>query len=186
MIQQSFPGGSDGKESACNVGDLGLIPGLGRSPGEGHGNPLQYSCLENPDGWRSLISDSPWDGKESDMTEHNTTAWYSKIFYSVVFSITLLWTTCSLDDVLFKTNFYWNTVDLQWCVSFQVFHVQMPLLGGYSTWLTSHWTDTRHLLFLIKADLQVKVYLTFDCIQFYHHQNEKGHPIDIYTLLYIM
>jgi len=74
MIQQSFPGGSDGKESACNVGDLGLIPGLGRSPGEGHGNPLQYSCLENPDGWRSLISDSPWDGKESDMTEHNTTA----------------------------------------------------------------------------------------------------------------
>ena len=43
-----FPGGSDGKESACNVGDLGLIPGLGRSPGEGHGYLLQYSCLENP------------------------------------------------------------------------------------------------------------------------------------------
>ena len=41
-----FPGGSDGKESACNVGDLDLIPGLGRSPG-GHGNPLQYSGLEN-------------------------------------------------------------------------------------------------------------------------------------------
>ena len=43
-----FPGGSDGKESACNVGDLGLIPGSGRSPGGGNGNPLQYSCLENP------------------------------------------------------------------------------------------------------------------------------------------
>ena len=43
-----FPGGSAGKESACSVGDLGLIPGLGRSPGEGNGNPLQYSCLENP------------------------------------------------------------------------------------------------------------------------------------------
>ena len=42
-----FPGGSDGKESACNSGDLGLIPGLGRSPGEGNGYPLQYSCLEN-------------------------------------------------------------------------------------------------------------------------------------------
>ena len=42
-----FPGGSDGKESACNSGDLGLIPGLGRSRGEGNGNPLQYSCLEN-------------------------------------------------------------------------------------------------------------------------------------------
>ena len=43
-----FPGGSDGKESACNTGDPGLIPGLGRSLGGGHGSPLQYSCLENP------------------------------------------------------------------------------------------------------------------------------------------
>ena len=43
-----FPGGLDSKESACNVGDLGSIPGLGRSPGEGNGNPLQYSCQENP------------------------------------------------------------------------------------------------------------------------------------------
>ena len=43
-----LPGGSDGKESACNVGDMGSIPGSGRSPGEGNGNPLQYSCLENP------------------------------------------------------------------------------------------------------------------------------------------
>ena len=42
-----FPGGTDGKASACNVGDPGLIPGLGRSPGEGNGNPLQHSCLEN-------------------------------------------------------------------------------------------------------------------------------------------
>ena len=42
-----FPGGSDGKESACSVGDLGSIPGSGRSPGEGNGNPFQYSCLEN-------------------------------------------------------------------------------------------------------------------------------------------
>ena len=43
-----FPGGSDGKASACNAGDQGSIPGLGRSPGEGNGNPLQHSCLENP------------------------------------------------------------------------------------------------------------------------------------------
>ena len=42
-----FPGGSDDKASACNAGDLGLIPGWGRSPGEGNGNLLQYSCLEN-------------------------------------------------------------------------------------------------------------------------------------------
>ena len=47
-LQINFPGGSDSKESSCNVGDLSLIPESGRSPGEGHGNPLQYSCLENP------------------------------------------------------------------------------------------------------------------------------------------
>ena len=45
---QGFPGGLGGKESTCNVRGLGLIPGLGRFPGRGHGNPLQYSCLENP------------------------------------------------------------------------------------------------------------------------------------------
>ena len=43
-----FPCGSAGEKSACNAGDLGLTPGLGKSPGEGNGNPLQYSCLENP------------------------------------------------------------------------------------------------------------------------------------------
>ena len=51
-------GGSDGKGSACNAGDLGLIPGSGRSPGEGNGNPLQYSCLENPmdgGGWQATV-----------------------------------------------------------------------------------------------------------------------------------
>ena len=53
-----FPGGSDGKESACSAENLDLIPGLGRSPGEGNGNPLQYSCLENPmDGraWQATV-----------------------------------------------------------------------------------------------------------------------------------
>ena len=54
-----FSGGSDGKESACNVGELGLIPGLGRYPEGGHSNPLQYSCLENPHGQRSLEGCSP-------------------------------------------------------------------------------------------------------------------------------
>jgi len=57
-ISKGFPGGSDCKESACNAGDLGLIPGLGRSPGGGHGNPLQYSCLENPmnrGAWRATV-----------------------------------------------------------------------------------------------------------------------------------
>ena len=64
-----FPGGSESKESARNAGDLGLIPGLGRSPGEEHGNPLQYSCLENPHGQKSLAGYSLWGCKESDMTE---------------------------------------------------------------------------------------------------------------------
>ena len=50
---EGFPGGSDGKESACNAGDLSSIPGLGRSPGGGRGNPLQYSCLENLHGQRT-------------------------------------------------------------------------------------------------------------------------------------
>ena len=48
FIFLGFPGGSEVKASACNAGDLGSIPGSGRSPGEGNGNPLQYSCLENP------------------------------------------------------------------------------------------------------------------------------------------
>ena len=59
-----FPCGSAGKESACNAGDLGLIPGLGESPGEGKGYPLQYSVLEN-----SMDCTSPRGRKESNMTE---------------------------------------------------------------------------------------------------------------------
>ena len=67
-----FPGGSDSKVSAHNAGDPGLIPGWGRSPGEGNGNPLQYSCLENPHGQRSLAGYSLWGHKESDVTERLT------------------------------------------------------------------------------------------------------------------
>ena len=57
------PGGAEVKASACNAGDLGSIPGLRRSPGEGNGNPLQDSCLENP-----IVGYSPWGCKESDTT----------------------------------------------------------------------------------------------------------------------
>ena len=55
---QGFLGGSVGKECACNIGDTGSIPGSGRSPGEGKGNPVQYSCLENPmdrGGWQATV-----------------------------------------------------------------------------------------------------------------------------------
>ena len=67
-MNPGLPGGSDGKESACNVGDWGSIPGSGRSSEEENGNPLQYSCLENPmdrepDGLQT------WGDEESDMTE---------------------------------------------------------------------------------------------------------------------
>ena len=57
-LTQDFPGGSDNKASACNAGDLGSIPGLGRSSGGGNGNPLQYFCLENPidrGAWQAIV-----------------------------------------------------------------------------------------------------------------------------------
>ena len=65
-----FPGGSDGKESACKEGDLDSVPGLERSPAGGNDNPLQYSCLENSmDRGETGRLHSPWGRKESDMTE---------------------------------------------------------------------------------------------------------------------
>jgi len=72
-----FPDGSDSKESTCKSrSDLGLIPGLGRSLGAGHGNPLLYSCLENPHGEWSLAGYNPWGWKESDTTDRLNTAHY--------------------------------------------------------------------------------------------------------------
>ena len=81
-INYDFPGGSDSKETTSSARDLGSIPGLGRSPGGGHGNPLQYFCLENAHGQRSLVGYHPWGLKESDTTGSWTTvtlhwlAWY--------------------------------------------------------------------------------------------------------------
>ena len=63
MFSLGFPGGSDGKESSCNAGDQGSIPGLGRSPGEGHSNPLQHSCLENS------MDRGAWQGTVHGVTE---------------------------------------------------------------------------------------------------------------------
>ena len=74
-----FPGSSNGKECAYNAGDLGSIPGLGRSLGRGPGNPLQYSCLENPHGQRSLEGYSPWGHKESDTTVRTSIAQHTEI-----------------------------------------------------------------------------------------------------------
>ena len=70
---EGFTDGPNGKESTSNEGDLGSIPGSGRSPGGGYGSPLQYSCLENPYGQRSMEGYNPWSLKESDMTEQLST-----------------------------------------------------------------------------------------------------------------
>ena len=76
-LMMGFPGGSDGKKSTCNAEDLGSIPGLGRSAGGGHGNPLWHSCLESPRGQNSLVDYRPWGCKESDMTEQLSTGQHS-------------------------------------------------------------------------------------------------------------
>ena len=70
-FSEGFPGGSLVKNPPANAGDMGSIPGLGRSPGEGNGNPLQYSCLENPmdrGSWRAIVHEV---AKGSDMTFSN-------------------------------------------------------------------------------------------------------------------
>ena len=81
FLRFSFPGGSEGKVSAYNAGDLGSIPGSGRSPGEGNGNPLQYSCLENPmdkEAWQATV-----DGVAKSWTR------LSDFTFLVIFSLVL-------------------------------------------------------------------------------------------------
>ena len=77
-----FPGGSDSKESACNAGDPGLIPGSGRSPGEGNGFPLLPGEFH---GWRNLAGCSPWDHKEADMTVWLTFTFHFHLKRTVVY-----------------------------------------------------------------------------------------------------
>ena len=78
-----FPGGSDGKASACNAGDPGLIPGLERSPGEGNGNPLQYSCLENPTDrgalWVTVHRIAKRQTQLKELSTHAHNLWASKL-----------------------------------------------------------------------------------------------------------
>ena len=83
LLYEDFPGGSDCKASAYNAGDPSSIPWLGRSPGEGNGNPLQCSCLENP---MDRGAYSSWGCKESDTTEqlHFTSLPYEEVRHSVI------------------------------------------------------------------------------------------------------
>ena len=79
ILRRGFPGGSDGKESACTAGDSGSIPGLGRSPGEGNGYPLQYCCPKNPEdipgGLQSMGLQRVGHGEDADMQ----TGWFHQI-----------------------------------------------------------------------------------------------------------
>ena len=93
LVFLGFLDSSVSKQSACNVGDLGLIPGLERSPGGRHSNPFQYSCLENPYGQTSLVGCSLWGHKELDTTEQLSLSlqetykgnfvWYSISMYNI-------------------------------------------------------------------------------------------------------
>ena len=121
LVFLGFPGGSDSKESACNMVDLSSIPGLGRSPGEGHGNPLKYSCLENPHRQRSLAGYSPCGSKELDTTEWLNTAQHRPFSLSLTeFVITLL---------LFQVMVSSRTRD--WTCT--------PCIGR---WSLNHWTTS--------------------------------------------
>ena len=82
-----FPGVSEGKVFACNVGDLGSIPGSGRSPRRGNGNPLQYSCLESPMDGGAWQGYSPWGCKESDTTEQLTLSETKGLLFERYFKI---------------------------------------------------------------------------------------------------
>ena len=87
-----FSGGSDNKASAYNVGDLGSVPGLGKSSLEGNGNILQYSCLENPMDRGNWQGYSPWCHKELDMTEHS----HIQLGYSIFCPESVVASTCVL------------------------------------------------------------------------------------------
>ena len=82
-----FPSDSDSKESTCYTGDLDSIPGLGRSPGGRLGNPLQYSCLKNAHGERSLAGYSPWGCKESDTSECQNAACSTRAARQLAFTV---------------------------------------------------------------------------------------------------
>ena len=116
---------SYGKESACNTGDMGSIPGSGRSSGEGNGNPLQYSCLEN---LMSLVGYSPWGCKELDMAERLTPPpWW--MFFFPIFTVSFFWTFknqggCGL-----------NYTGLPWLIpSLPSLHEGLLFIDSYCPW----------------------------------------------------
>ena len=110
-----FSGGSDGEESTCNLGDLGWIPGLGRSPGGGHGNPLQSSCLENPHGERSVegyVQSMGWQRIRYDWaTKHSTIVRY----YQGLMQHVLYPSSCIANPILMSARLTHPPSSLYFC-----------------------------------------------------------------------
>ena len=137
-----FPGSSDGKESACNAGIPCSILGLGRSPGKGNGNPLQYFCLENPADRGAWWASSPWGHRGSDMTESKSIyddsmfnifgalRWFSKVATLFYISSSNIWGllfshVLTITCLAFKMLFI--LVDMQWCHIMILICVSHPL-----------------------------------------------------------
>ena len=125
---QFFPGDSDSKKSTCNAEKPVSIPGSGRSPGEGNGNRLQYSCLENFLE-RSLASSSPWGSKESNMTERLT----SSLFFP------------SKDDLFWMNpfRFYWWTSNIKFPLIFLIVFPSSKLYLVLHAYLLSRFSRVR-------------------------------------------
>ena len=150
-----FLSGSDGKESTCNPEDLGLITGLGRSPGGGLGNPLQCSCLENPHGWRSLVDYSPWSHKESDTTERLSTAQHmQKNPYSekvIVKKLQICNQECTKIQYLESFFFFWP-----YCMACGILVPCLgiePLSPALEVWSLNHWTARKFPAFILLTNI---------------------------------
>ena len=108
-----LPCSSAGKESACNAGDQGSIPGSGRFPGEGHGNSLQYSCLENP-------TYSPWGLYDSDTTEQLSLSPVSYCFNCYSFIVYFEFRKCDASRFALSQDFLAIWGLLWFCISFRI------------------------------------------------------------------
>ena len=143
----AFPNGSAGKASTCSAGDMGLIPGWRRSPGEGSGNPLQYFCLEIPRDRRSLAGYSPWGYKESDTTENNNNKTCLNLSYHKL-SICIKYNTC----FFFKSTIKWD-MPVQKTVNHA--HTLMMILFSFFTYLCFQ-NDVWCMIILIRKIFEMK------------------------------
>ena len=143
-----FPNGSAGKESTCSAGDMGLIPGWRRSPGEGSGNPLQYSCLEIPRDRRNLAGYSPWGCKELDTTENNNNKTCLNLSYHKL-SICIKYNTC----FFLKSTIKWD-MPVQKTVNHA--HTLMMILFSFFTCVFKMMYDVWCMIILIRTIFEMK------------------------------